>query len=71
MRKPLNVALLANSLTTGFALFALIVATTFAGINPGHIAPFVAAQFVGAGVGLALDRFLGASSCPTIPEDSQ
>jgi glycerol uptake facilitator-like aquaporin len=50
--------------STSFANPAVTLArgltTTFAGINPGHIAPFVAAQFVGAGVGLALDRFLVA-----------
>ena len=34
--------------------------TTFAGISPGHIAPFVMAQLVGAGFGLALDRLLSA-----------
>jgi glycerol uptake facilitator-like aquaporin len=50
--------------STSFANPAVTVArgltTTFAGISPGHIAPFVAAQFLGAGVGLALDRFLVA-----------
>lgn len=52
--------------STSFANPAVTLArgltTTFAGINPGHIAPFVAAQFVGAGLGLALDRFLTPSS---------
>lgn len=49
--------------STSFANPAVTLArgftTTFAGINPGHVAPFIAAQVVGAGVALALDRFLG------------
>jgi glycerol uptake facilitator-like aquaporin len=50
--------------STSFANPAVTLArgltTTFAGISPGHIAPFVMAQLVGAGVGLALDRLLSA-----------
>ena len=50
--------------STSFANPAVTLArgftTTFSGINPGHVAPFVAAQIVGAGLGLALDRFLAA-----------
>ena len=50
--------------STSFANPAVTLArgftTTFAGINPGHIAPFIAAQLVGAGLGIALDRFLTA-----------
>lgn len=50
--------------STSFANPAVTLArgftTTFAGINPGHIGPFLLAQFIGAGVGLALDRFLSA-----------
>jgi len=50
--------------STSFANPAVTLArgftTTFSGINPGHIAPFIAAQLVGAGLGLALDRFLTA-----------
>jgi glycerol uptake facilitator-like aquaporin len=50
--------------STSFANPAVTLArgltTTFSGINPGHIAPFVMAQLVGAGLGLALDRFLTA-----------
>ena len=52
--------------STSFANPAVTLArgftTTFAGINPGHIAPFIVAQTVGAGLALALDRFLGAPS---------
>lgn len=52
--------------STSFANPAVTLArgftTTFAGISPGHIAPFVIAQLVGAGVGLALDRMLTAPS---------
>lgn len=48
--------------STSFANPAVTLArgftTTFAGINPGHVAPFIAAQIVGAGIGLWLDRFL-------------
>jgi glycerol uptake facilitator-like aquaporin len=50
--------------STSFANPAVTLArgltTTFSGINPGHIAPFVAAQLVGAALGVALDRFLTA-----------
>ena len=50
--------------STSFANPAVTLArgftTTFSGINPGHVAPFIAAQIVGAGLGLALDRFLAA-----------
>lgn len=50
--------------STSFANPAVTLArgftTTFAGINPGHVAPFIAAQLVGAGLALALDRFLSA-----------
>ena len=50
--------------STSFANPAVTLArgftTTFAGINPGHIAPFVLAQLVGAGLGLFLDRLLRA-----------
>jgi glycerol uptake facilitator-like aquaporin len=50
--------------STSFANPAVTLArgltTTFSGINPGHIAPFIAAQLVGAGLGVALDRFLTA-----------
>lgn len=50
--------------STSFANPAVTLArgftTTFAGINAGHIVPFVLAQLVGAGLGLALDRFLSA-----------
>lgn len=52
--------------STSFANPAVTLArgftTTFAGINPGHIIPFVLAQLAGAAVGLALDRFLSAPS---------
>jgi len=52
--------------STSFANPAVTLArgftTTFAGINPGHVAPFVVAQLAGAGLALALDRFLGAPS---------
>ncbi len=52
--------------STSFANPAVTLArrftTTFAGISPGHIAPFVVAQLFGAGVGLALDRMLTAPS---------
>lgn len=48
--------------STSFANPAVTLArgftTTFAGINPGHIAPFVIAQLAGAAIGIALDRFL-------------
>ena len=50
--------------STSFANPAVTLArgftTTFSGINPGHVAPFIAAQIVGAGLGLALDRCLAA-----------
>ncbi len=50
--------------STSFANPAVTLArgftTTFAGINPGHVAPFIAAQLVGAGLALVLDRFLSA-----------
>lgn len=50
--------------STSFANPAVTLArgftTTFAGINPGHVVPFVISQVVGAGLGLALDRFLSA-----------
>lgn len=50
--------------STSFANPAVTLArgftTTFAGINPGHIAPFIAAQLAGAALGIALDRFLTA-----------
>lgn len=50
--------------STSFANPAVTLArgltTTFAGINPGHIAPFVVAQIIGAGLGIVLDRFLAA-----------
>lgn len=50
--------------STSFANPAVTLArgltTTFAGISPGHIVPFVAAQIVGAGLGVSLDRFLTA-----------
>lgn len=49
--------------STSFANPAVTLArgftTTFAGINPGHVAPFIVAQLVGAAFALALDRFLG------------
>jgi glycerol uptake facilitator-like aquaporin len=52
--------------STSFANPAVTLArgftTTFAGINPGHIAPFVLAQFAGAGLALALDRLLAPPS---------
>jgi glycerol uptake facilitator-like aquaporin len=48
--------------STSFANPAVTVArgltATFAGIDPSHIAPFIAAQAVGAGVALAADRGL-------------
>jgi glycerol uptake facilitator-like aquaporin len=48
--------------STSFANPAVTLArgftTTFSGINPGHVAPFIAAQVLGAGLGLALDRLL-------------
>lgn len=51
--------------STSFANPAVTIArgltTTFAGIDPGHIAPFVLAQLLGAGLGLALDRLLAPS----------
>lgn len=50
--------------STSFANPAVTLArgftTTFAGISPGHIAPFIAAQVIGASLGVALDRFLTA-----------
>lgn len=50
--------------STSFANPAVTLArgltTTFSGINPGHVAPFVLAQFLGAGIGLGLDRLLAA-----------
>lgn len=50
--------------STSFANPAVTLArgltTTFAGIDPGHVAPFVAAQLAGAASALALDRILAA-----------
>jgi glycerol uptake facilitator-like aquaporin len=52
--------------STSFANPAVTLArgftTTFAGINPGHIAPFVLAQLAGAALGLFLDHLLRAPS---------
>lgn len=58
-----------------------VFSDTFAGIAPGSVLPFVAAQVVGAGVGLALVRALypdvAAAAAdavvphPSVPEESQ
>jgi glycerol uptake facilitator-like aquaporin len=58
--------------STSFANPAVTIArgltTTFAGIDPGHVAPFVMAQFLGAGIGVALDRVLTPSTLTeTVP----
>lgn len=53
--------------STSFANPAVTLArgftTTFSGINPGHAASFIAAQLVGAALGLALDRLLTRVPC--------
>jgi glycerol uptake facilitator-like aquaporin len=50
--------------STSFANPAVTLArgltTTFSGINPGHVAPFVLAQCAGAALGVAMDRWLSA-----------
>ena len=52
--------------STSFANPAVTLArgftTTFAGINPGHVTPFVLAQLAGAALALGLDRLLNLPS---------
>jgi glycerol uptake facilitator-like aquaporin len=47
-----------TSFANPVATLARGLTTTFAGINPGHILPFVLAQLVGAALGVWLDRLL-------------
>jgi glycerol uptake facilitator-like aquaporin len=50
--------------STSFANPAVTVArgftNTFAGIDPGHVVPFIVAQLAGGGLGLLADTFLKA-----------
>jgi glycerol uptake facilitator-like aquaporin len=50
--------------STSFANTAVTVArgftNTFAGIDPGHVVPFIVAQLAGGGLGLLADTFLKA-----------
>jgi len=52
--------------STSFANPAVTLArgftATFAGISPGHVAPFIAAQAVGTALGVLADRFLSATN---------
>jgi len=52
--------------STSFANPAVTLArgftATFAGISPGHVAPFIAAQLIGAALALAADKALGSST---------
>src|SRR6185295_18733776 len=52
--------------STSFANPAVTLArsltATFAGIDPAHVLPFIAAQILGASLGLLLDRALRAST---------